>query len=227
MAKKTLNKGRYFIVFVCFLIGAIPYCISQNLQPQMQVPVSHSGVISEVGFTMIYLTGTIPILFNGVTAKIYDKLKIKYIYVIGLILSAIGFGSFGIAQNVIMFNISAMITQLGAVLVVGLSLPVIIGRWFPDNGRGTALGIALSGGSVGNIFFQPLVVNLLAQYGWRKTYIILGIVIAIIGVPIALLFIRDPKKDEINVEHVNSKNKTQKIKFEGLSNDELLKINIL
>ena len=78
MAKKTLNKGRYFIVFVCFLIGAIPYCISQNLQPQMQVPVSHSGVISEVGFTMIYLTGTIPILFNGVTAKIYDKLKIKY-----------------------------------------------------------------------------------------------------------------------------------------------------
>lgn len=223
MAKKTLNKGRYFIVFVCFLIGAIPYCISQNLQPQMQVPVSHSGVISEVGFTMIYLTGTIPILFNGVTAKIYDKLKIKYIYVIGLILSAIGFGSFGIAQNVIMFNISAMITQLGAVLVVGLSLPVIIGRWFPDNGRGTALGIALSGGSVGNIFFQPLVVNLLAQYGWRKTYIILGIVIAIIGVPIALFFIRDPKKDEIDVEHVNSKNKTQKIKFEGLSNDELLK----
>ena len=223
MAQKSQNKKRYFIVFVCFLIGAIPYCISQNIQPQMQVPVSHSGIISEVGFTMIYLTGTIPVLFNGLTAKIYDKFKIKYIYVVGLILSAIGFSSFGLAGNAIMFNISAMVTQLGAVLIVGLSLPVIMGRWFPYNGRGTALGIALSGGSVGNIFFQPLVVNLLSKYGWRRTYIILGIVIAIVGIPIALFFIRDPKRDEIEIERVSSEDNTSKANFEGLSNDELLK----
>ncbi|MDV4149468.1 MFS transporter [Clostridium sp. AL.422] len=223
MPEKQKNKGKYFIVFICFLIGAIPYCISQNLQPQMQIPVSHSGIISDVGFTMIYFTGTIPVLFNGLTAKIYDKYKIKYIYVAGLILSAIGFGSFGLAKNNIMFNISAIITQLGAVLVVGLSLPVIIGRWFPYSGRGTALGIALSGGSVGNVFLQPIVVNLLSRYGWQKTYIILGIVIAVIGVPIALLFIRDPKKDEIEVDHIDSENNTHKVNFQGLSNEELLK----
>ena len=223
MSKGTKNKGGYFIVFICFLIGAIPYCISQNLQPQMQVPVSNSGVISEVGFTMIYLTGTIPVLFNGYTAKIYDKLKIKYIYVIGLILSAIGFSSFGIAQNTFMFNISAIITQLGAVLVVGLSLPVLMGRWFPYSGRGTALGIALSGGSVGNIFLQPLVVKLLSQYGWRRTYVILGIVIAVVGIPIALCFIRDPRKGEIAVEHTDTETHPHKATFEGLSNDELLK----
>lgn len=220
---QTNNSRKYFIVFVCFLIGAIPYCISQNLQPQMQVPVSKSGIISEVGFTMIYLTGTIPVLFNGVTAKLYDKYKIKYIYVAGLILSAIGFSSFGLARNTLMFNLSAIVTQLGAVLVVGLSLPVIIGRWFPNNGRGMALGIALSGGSVGNIFFQPLVVNLLARFGWQKTYIILGIVIAIVGVPIALLFIRDPKKEEIDREADTNPNNTKKATFAGLSNDELLK----
>ena len=156
MSEKNKNRGKYFIVFICFLIGAIPYCISQNLQSQMQIPVSHSGVISDIGFTMIYFTGTIPVLFNGLTAKIYDKYNIKYIYVAGLILSAIGFGSFGLAKNAIMFNISAIITQFGAVLILGLSLPVIIGRWFPYSGRGTALGIALSGGSVGNIFLQPI-----------------------------------------------------------------------
>lgn len=223
MPQNPKNRGKYFIVFICFLIGAIPYCISQNLQPQMQIPVSQSGIISDVGFTLIYFTGTIPVLFNGLTAKIYDKYKIKYIYIAGLIISAIGFSSFGLAQNNIMFNISAIITQLGAVLIVGLSLPVIIGRWFPYSGRGTALGIALSGGSVGNIFLQPIVVNLLNKYGWQKTYIILGIVIAIVGIPIALLFIRDPKKGEIEVEHVDIKNNSKKANFEGLSNDELLK----
>jgi len=225
MVKKEKNKGRYFIVFICFLIGAIPYCISQNLQPQMQIPVSHSGIISDIGFTMIYFTGTIPVLFNGLTAKLYDKYKIKYIYVAGLILSAIGFGSFGLAKNSIMFNLSAIVTQLGAVLVVGLSLPVIIGRWFPYSGRGTALGIALSGGSVGNIFLQPIVVNLLDMYGWQKTYIILGTVIAVVGIPIVLLFIRDPRKGEIEIENVKNGDNVKKASFEGLSNDELLKNN--
>ncbi len=223
MVKKEKIKGKYFIVFICFLIGAIPYCISQNLQPQMQIPVSHSGVISDIGFTLIYFTGTIPVLFNGLTAKLYDKYKIKYIYVAGLILSAIGFGSFGLAKNAIMFNISAIITQLGAVLIVGLSLPVIIGRWFPYSGRGTALGIALSGGSVGNIFLQPIVVNLLNIYGWQKTYIILGTVIAVVGIPIVLLFIRDPRKDEIEIENVKNDDSIKKARFEGLSNDELFK----
>ena len=223
MSEKLKTKGNYFIVFICFLIGAIPYCISQNLQPQMQIPVSHSGIISDIGFTMIYFTGTIPVLFNGLTAKLYDKYKIKYIYVAGLILCAIGFGSFGLAKNSIMFNLSAIINQLGAVLVVGLSLPVIIGRWFPYSGRGTALGIALSGGSVGNVFLQPIVVSLLNMYGWQKTYIILGIVIAKVGIPIALLFIRDPKKHEIEIGHVDNKDNTKKVSFEGLSNDELFK----
>ena len=189
----------------------------------MQIPVSHSGVISDIGFTLIYFTGTIPVLFNGLTAKLYDKYKIKYIYVAGLILSAIGFGSFGLAKNAIMFNISAIITQLGAVLIVGLSLPVIIGRWFPYSGRGTALGIALSGGSVGNIFLQPIVVNLLNIYGWQKTYIILGTVIAVVGIPIVLLFIRDPRKDEIEIENVKNDDSIKKARFEGLSNDELFK----
>ena len=56
---KASNGKRYFIVFICMLIQALPYCISQNLQSQMQTPVSESGVVTEVGFTLLYLSGTI------------------------------------------------------------------------------------------------------------------------------------------------------------------------
>ena len=74
---KIDNKKKYFIVFICMLIQAIPYCIAQNLQGQMQTPVSGSGVVSAIGFTMLYLSGTIPVLFNPMITKIYDKFKIK------------------------------------------------------------------------------------------------------------------------------------------------------
>ena len=55
MKNKNNSKRRYLIVFICMLIQAIPYCISQNLQSQMQTPVSQSGVVTEVGFTLLYL----------------------------------------------------------------------------------------------------------------------------------------------------------------------------
>ncbi len=201
------NNKRYFIVFICMLIQAIPYCIAMNLQGQMQVPVSQSGVVSSVGFTLLYLSGTIPVLFNplitGIYDKfkvkyiyivglviaglafgsyglaqnslmfgtipvlfnplitgIYDKFKVKYIYIVGLVIAGLAFGSYGLAQNSLMFNVSAFFTQVGTILFTGLSLPIMMAHWFPGEGRGTALGIALAGGSLGNVFLQPIVVNL-------------------------------------------------------------------
>ncbi|CED94987.1 MFS transporter [Romboutsia ilealis] len=222
---KTTNvkrNKRYFIVFICVLIQAIPYCIAQNLQSQMQTPVSQSGVVSEIGFTLLYFSGTLPALFNPAIAKVYDKLKIKYIYVLGLTIAGLGFASYGLAQNAIMFNASAICTQIGTILFTVLSLPIMMDHWFPGEGKGTALGIALAGGSLGNVFLQPVTVNLLANLGWRGTYIALGAAIIIIGVPLALLFIRFPKSDEVVVATSSNKSngKPARAKFDGLSDKE-------
>ena len=220
-AKANKNK-RYFIVFICMLIQAIPYCIAQNLQGQMQTPVSGSGVVSAVGFTMLYLSGTIPVLFNPMITKIYDKFKIKYIYIVGLVIAGLSFASYGLAQNSLMFNASAFFTQVGTILFTGLSLPVMMAHWFPGEGRGTALGVALAGGSLGNVFLQPIVVNLLSNVGWRQTYIVLGIIIIAIGVPLALLFIRFPKAEEVVIENLSNESNTKlsRVTYEGLSDKE-------
>lgn len=222
MKNEQNNKRRYLIVFICMLIQAIPYCISQNLQSQMQTPVSQSGVVSEVGFTLLYLSGTIPALFNPIIAKVYDKFKIKYIYVAGLIIGGLAFASYGMAQNAIMFNGSAFFTQIGTILFTGLSLPIMMSYWFPGEGKGTALGIALAGGSLGNVFLQPITVKLLANVGWRGTYIALGAAMIIIGVPLALLFIRYPRQGEVVIETSSNKSnsKPARPKFDGLSDKE-------
>lgn len=221
-SSKVSKKKRNFIVFICMLIQAIPYCIAMNLQSQMQTPVSQSGVVSEVGFTLLYLSGTIPVLFNPMITGIYDKFKIKYIYIVGLVIAGLSFASYGLAQNSLMFNASAFFTQVGTILFTGLSLPVMMARWFPGEGRGTALGIALAGGSLGNVFLQPIVVNLLANVGWRQTYIYLGIAMIVIGVPLALAFVRFPKQEELVVEETFKKGEVKVVRqtFEGLSDKE-------
>lgn len=217
------NRKKYFIVFICMLIQAIPFCIAQNLQSQMQVPVSHSGVVSEIGFTLLYFSGTIPVLLNPFFARLYDKYNVKYIYTVGLIIGGLAFASYGLAQNTFMFNVSAFFNQIGTILYTGLSLPIMMSHWFPGEGKGTALGIALAGGSIGNVFLQPITVSLLGKFGWQYTYIILGMIILVIGIPLTLAFIRFPKEGEVSEIKTKKDEGRRKRSYPGLSDKENMK----
>lgn len=65
-----------------------------------------------------------------------------------------------------------------------------VSSWFSRH-RGLALGLAISGGSLGGILHPTITQTLLRTVGWRTTYAVLGVGIAAIGVPLALRFIRE------------------------------------
>jgi MFS family permease len=59
--------------------------------------------------------------------------------------------------------------------------------------RGLMTGIAISGASIGSVAIAPVITLLIDNFGWKISYIILGIFILIITV-ISSLLLRDPKK---------------------------------
>jgi MFS family permease len=65
-----------------------------------------------------------------------------------------------------------------------------VSSWFVRH-RGLALGVAISGGSIGGIVFPAVTHGLLPVVGWRMTYAILGLSIAVIGMPMARRFIHE------------------------------------
>ncbi len=67
-------------------------------------------------------------------------------------------------------------------------------RWFQRK-RGLATGITLSGGGVGFLLFFPLIERLIANVGWRLTYLFFGLSILIVMVPLKLLILRDGPED--------------------------------
>ncbi|MGE0826358.1 MAG: MFS transporter [Candidatus Binatia bacterium] len=65
-------------------------------------------------------------------------------------------------------------------------------RWFVER-RGLALSLTSSGASFGNFLFPPLAATLIHAYGWRNSYIILG-VLALLTISLCATFIaRDPE----------------------------------
>lgn len=218
-AGKSNSVNNYFIVFVCMIIQAIPYGIVQNIQPLFVPYVVNAFNFSLGSFSLIFTFGAIAAaIASPLLGKFYGKVNIKILFIIGTILSSLGVLGFGYAQNLPQFYVLSAISQIGSIIFSGLGVPFLINSWFPKKGRGKALGLAFSGGSIGNIFLQQIVSNMLANKGYSWTYIFFGLVSLVVS--IALLFmVRSPRQDEfeiLNNQVDDSKVDASKNAFEGL-----------
>ena len=85
---------------------------------------------------------------------------------------------------------------LGAAGVGGIQTPAatIVNRWFRES-RGTAMGVVSAGASASAIVFYPLNAWLIVTFGWRSAFVIFGAVVALIAIPLAGLFYREPPDD--------------------------------
>lgn len=83
---------------------------------------------------------------------------------------------------------------VGGIGMSALVIPVMatVARWFVKR-RGLMTGIVQTGTGIGGVIFAPLAGWLILTYGWRSSYIVLGIIV-LVGVITSGLFLkRDPK----------------------------------
>jgi MFS family permease len=66
----------------------------------------------------------------------------------------------------------------------------VIFGWF-DVHRGRALGLMLAGGMVSAIVLPPAAVNLIRVFGWRAAWVVLGVLIVVVGVPVVTRFLQE------------------------------------
>ena len=214
---KINNKKKYFMVFICMFMQAIPYSIAQNIQPLFVPYVIKQFGFSLAGFSLIFTCGAIAsAIFSPLLGNVFEKVNIKILFLVGATLSAVGFIGFGFSHNLAQFYALAAMQKVGCLLFSGIGVPYLINHWFPKEGRGKALGIAFSGGSIGNVFLQQITSQMLASRGATYSYIFFGVVALACSLPIVLIFIRLPKAGEVEVVEENDAEEVQTGGFEGL-----------
>ena len=219
------SKKKYFMVFICMFMQAIPFGVAQNIQP-LFIPyvIDHFG-FSLAAFSLIFTFGAMAsAAFSPFLGKLYGRVNIKILFIAGTVLSSLGFLGFGFAKSLPQFYALSAVSQIGCVLFSGLGVPYVINHWFPKKGRGKALGIAFSGGSIGNIFLQQITSNMLASKGLSYSYIIFGLISLLCSLPVILLFIRLPKTGEVETTNENDTELEEpNIGFEGLGAKKTIK----
>jgi MFS family permease len=88
----------------------------------------------------------------------------------------------------------------GFVVSVGVSAlwwvphAAILSNWFVKK-RSTALGIAMAGMGTGGVMFLPLIQYLILRFGWRETFVMMGIAVFLTLVPLTAIFQRHKPED--------------------------------
>ena len=90
-----------------------------------------------------------------------------------------------------------------------------ISRWFADS-RGLALGIASSGIGLGTLILTPTAAYLISIYGWRSSFLILGVIAFFIIIPCAQ-FLRKPATEIATLPKGEKTELTNKDSAEGTS----------
>ena len=192
---KKIATG-WLIVIACMLVQAIPNGIVMNTQSLYMYPVMQAKGFTLSQFSLIFTIGTIvPAIIGPFIGGIYRKVNTKILYLIGGVLLSCGFMTFSIAEKLWQFYAIAAVVQVGASIVSGIGVPILLNSWFDKTSKGKAMGIAYAGGSIGNVFLQQLVVGTISSKGYAHSYFVFGLVALAAIIPIALFMIRMPKNE--------------------------------
>src|SRR6059058_2284442 len=90
-----------------------------------------------------------------------------------------------------LYLVTGVLAAAGVCAVSWIPSGALIARWFTER-RGSMMGLAFSGMGVGLLVIGPLAQWLIAGYGWRVAYLVLGLGTLVVLVPLVALGVREP-----------------------------------
>jgi sugar phosphate permease len=109
----------------------------------------------------------------------------------GVIFFGVGFMLLSRINSPVTFFLTFFMMAIGSSLMGSLPIGVALVSWFRRR-RAMALGISATGMSTGGLLTQ-LVVLVMTTVGWRWTAFLSGIVVLLVGIPLAQLVRRSPE----------------------------------
>ncbi len=189
--RKPLFYG-WFVVAAAFAVTFVGFGAAYSFSAfvdALQLEFSASrGAVSLV----FSLAGFLYFSLGVVTGPLADRFGTRPMAIAGMVFVSAGLVLAGFADNLLHVYLAY---GLGVGLGVGCSYVPSVGtvqRWFARR-RGFASGLAVSGIGFGTLLMPILAALLIGTVGWRTAYISLGILSALVGITMALLFVNDPR----------------------------------
>jgi MFS family permease len=188
-----IHYGWYIVassfMILCFNAGA-RYAFGVMFKPIIKEFGWGRGDVSLVFFVNMVIFA-LSLLIVG---KLYDRYGPKWVVIISTIFIASGFILTSFIHSIGQFFFSYGV--LAAFGIAGTAVPLmatLTSKWF-DKWRGFAVSLSVSGNSIGQFALVPLFSFFALNYGWRSSYLYIGIIMLVVNIVLALFVIKgDPR----------------------------------
>jgi len=178
---------RWLVVGACFCLtltmGETFWTFGVFFKPLQQEFNWSRASVSSIS-TAFLLGYAISVIASG---RLVDRYNPKPVLLVSALLIVSGFCLCSAGTAIIHFRLFLFIVGLGSGAMWAVP-NATVQRWFyMKKNAGLALGIVTSGVGAGALVFAPLINFLIQGYGWRSTFLILGILFGLVVVLATLL----------------------------------------
>jgi OFA family oxalate/formate antiporter-like MFS transporter len=165
------------------------------------LPLFYPELIREFGWSTEGVTRAATIFFlagaftTPFVSSLYDRYSVRLFMICGATATILGLFAYSSLQTLTQMTIIYLVLALAQVCSGQVPTMLVVTRWFKRY-RGIAIGIALTGTSLGGAVF-PLVVRYVMERGsWRDAVFVLMIICVVMMVVPLIFLIRSRPEDE-------------------------------
>ena len=162
--------------------------------------IFYKPFLEEFGWSRAAVAGAITIYMVtlGITApfigKLTDKYGAKTVIWVGALFGGIAFILLSRITSLLQLYVLYFILGIGFSACGIVPVNSAISNWFTKK-RGTAIGIAMAGVSLGAIIITPTGGYIMTHFGWRATYLFLAILTWLLVIPIVVWVMKNTPQE--------------------------------
>ncbi len=195
VSKRVPPKGGFFhgwyilaaSFIILFLTSGARYSFGVAFKPMIKEFDWSRGSMSLAFFLNMTLFA-VSLIAAG---RLYDRYGSKWVILISTVFLSAGFALISLVNSLWQFYI--VYGVFAAMGLGGTSIPLLaalISKWFTQ-WRGLAISLALAGNCMGQFVLIPVFSLSTLRYGWRISYLSIGLVIWLVNMTLALFVIKE------------------------------------
>ncbi len=152
--------------------------------------IEYEFSLTHTGWASVYLVGTLAsAMLLPTTGKVIDRMPLQRYTLVALVLLVLGTLVMALGSGIVMLVLAIfMLRQSGQGLMSHISMTSMT-RYF-DEGRGRAIALATLGFAAGEAFLPRVALAMIATWGWRVSFLVVGAVSALVLGPLLLWLLR-------------------------------------
>lgn len=201
------SKPRYFHGWIIVAVATLALVVSNGLSIG-GIPVFYrhiredfvaAGVVrADQAESFIAFGASLTFLFAGLVSPLagwlIQKFPLKNLMLVGCALLGGGLISLAVASSPEVVYASRILMGISLGFVGVLPSVVLVSNWFVRR-RGTALGILLTGTSIGGVLIPPIATPLIERFGWRVAIACVSLLIWFLLAPAVAFLVRTRPSD--------------------------------